>query len=98
MQNYEPEGFAGRVPGKKVIHRTPLVSLGPDEEWSMDGHDKLAKAGFGIYGIRDKFSGRFLHYRVVPSNRYAAVVGILFLECVVKYGSASFFPSTKYLD
>ncbi|KAJ3816541.1 hypothetical protein F5880DRAFT_1706300, partial [Lentinula raphanica] len=53
MQDYAPEGFQQRAPGTKVIHRTPLVSNGPNDEWSMDGHDKLAKAGFEIYGIRD---------------------------------------------
>ncbi|KAF9006806.1 hypothetical protein BDZ89DRAFT_1079590 [Hymenopellis radicata] len=85
MQDYAPEAFQSRAPGQKVIHRTPLVSLGPNEEWSMDGHDKLAKAGFGVYGIRDKYSGFFLHYQVVPSNCYAAVVAILLLECIMKY-------------
>jgi hypothetical protein len=37
----------------------------------MDGHDQLNRAGFGTYGIRDKWGGKFLHYRVLPSNRYA---------------------------
>ena len=90
MQDHQPEGFAQRAPGRKIIHRTPLHSLGPDEEWSMDGHDKLAKAGFGIYGIRDKFSGKYLYYRVLPSNRYAAVIGMVFLECILLLGRTLF--------
>lgn len=89
MQDHAPEGFQSRAPGRKVIHRTVLVSVGPNDEWSMDGHDKMAKAGFEIYGIRDKFSGKYLWYRVVPSNRYAAVVGVILLECIKKYGSES---------
>ena len=52
----------------------------------MDGHDKLNSAGFGIYGIRDKFSGNHLHYKVLPSNRYASVVGVVFLQCAKKRG------------
>ena len=99
MVENEAEGFARRAPGQKVIKRTPLLSVGPDEEWSMDGHDKLAKAGFGVYGIRDKYSGRFLHYRILCSNRYALVVGITFLECIKKYGRTSSQSSllAKYL-
>ncbi|KAJ7110708.1 hypothetical protein C8R43DRAFT_899479 [Mycena crocata] len=86
MRDFHPEAFAARHPcaKKKKIDRQPLMSVGPDEEWSMDGHDKLSNAGFGIYGIRDVYTGRFLHYRVLPSNRYAAVVGVVFLECAVK--------------
>lgn len=90
MQDYAREGFQQRAPGRKVIHRTALVSPGPNDEWSMDGHDKLAKLGFEIYGIRDKFSGKFLWYRVVPSNRYAAVVGVILLECIQKYKSKAY--------
>ncbi|KAJ7792503.1 hypothetical protein B0H14DRAFT_2930834 [Mycena olivaceomarginata] len=71
---------------RKKIIRTPLTSIGPHEEWSMDGHDKLNRAGFGTHGIRDKWGGKFLHYRVLPSNRYAVVVGVVYLECVKKHG------------
>lgn len=89
MRDFAPEGFETRKPGHKKIRRTPLTSLGSDDEWSLDGFDKMVKAGFGIYGIRCKWSGRYLHYVVVPSNRYAAVVGVLFLQCVKKYGGWS---------
>ncbi|KAJ3897209.1 hypothetical protein F5879DRAFT_814138, partial [Lentinula edodes] len=68
------------------IYRTQLHSNGPDDDWSMDGHDKLAKVGFEIYGIRDKFSGKFLYYVVLPSNRYAAVIGVVLLKCIKKHG------------
>ncbi|KAJ7443041.1 hypothetical protein B0H11DRAFT_2251105 [Mycena galericulata] len=98
MRDFHPEGFASRHPHakKKKIHRQPLTSIGPDEEWSMDGHDKLNAAGFGIYGIRDKYSGNYLHYRVVPSNRYAAVVGVIFLECAKKLGGIPVQVSTDH--
>ncbi|KAJ7156369.1 hypothetical protein C8R46DRAFT_1226589 [Mycena filopes] len=87
MHDFEAEGFEKRQPhAKKALERTPLTSVGPDEEWSVDGHDKLDVAGFGIYGIRDKWGKRYHHYRVVPSNWYAAVVGVLYLECVKKRG------------
>ncbi|KZS95046.1 hypothetical protein SISNIDRAFT_452364 [Sistotremastrum niveocremeum HHB9708] len=86
MKAHAPEAFQERHPASKELHRTILSSLGPDDEWSLDGHDKLNEAGFGIYGIRDKWSGKWLSARVVPSNRYAAVVGVIFLELVKEVG------------
>lgn len=92
MHDFHEEGFQNRHPlaKKKKIVRQPLTAIGPDEEWSMDGHDKLNRAGFGIYGIRDKYSANFLHYRVLPSNRYAAVIGVVFLECAKIRGGSCF--------
>ncbi|KAK7016113.1 hypothetical protein R3P38DRAFT_3321542 [Favolaschia claudopus] len=80
MHDFQEEGFLKRHPRskKKTIFRTPLTLL--------DGHDKLNVAGFGVYGIRDKWGGTYLHYRVLPSNRYADVVGVVYLECAKKYG------------
>ncbi|KAF8191859.1 hypothetical protein K438DRAFT_1935171 [Mycena galopus ATCC 62051] len=77
MHDFEEDGFDKCNPkkGKKIV-RTPLTSVGPHEEWSIDGHDKLNIAGFGVYGKRDKWGTKFLHYRVLPSNRYAVVVGV----------------------
>jgi hypothetical protein len=87
MHDFEGDGFKKRHPKRrKKIIRTPLTSIGPHEEWSMDGYDKLNRTGFGTYGIRDKWGGKFLHYRVLPSNRYAVVVGVVYLECVKKHG------------
>jgi hypothetical protein len=86
MRAFAADGFAKRKPGRKKITRRVLVALGPDAEWSLDGFDKLNEAGFGIYGIRDKWARFWLLYVVVPSNRYSAVIGVIFLRCVRKYG------------
>lgn len=94
MHEHAPEGFIQRHPhcqSRKLV-RTALTAVGPDEEWSIDGHDKLYEAGFGIYGIRDKWGGLRLYYKVVPSNRYAAVVGVLYLLCVRKRGGTFIYP------
>ncbi|KAF8142577.1 hypothetical protein K438DRAFT_1877718 [Mycena galopus ATCC 62051] len=63
MHDFQEDGFDKRNPkkGKKIV-RTPLTSVGPHEEWSMDGHDKLNVAGFGVYEIRDKWGTKFLYY------------------------------------
>lgn len=91
MRAYAAEGFEKRRAGHKKINRRVLVAVGPNAEWSLDGFDKLNEAGFGIYGIRDKWSRFWLYYVVVPSNRYAAAIGVIFLRCVRKYGGTEFF-------
>ena len=87
MKNIDPEGVEKRKLGQsKNLHRFPIVSLGPDEQWSMDGHDKLSKQGFGIYGIRDVFSGKILALEAFPSNRLANNVHWLYLRTVLQAG------------
>jgi len=71
--------FAKRKPGHKKITCRVLVALGPDAKWSLDGFDKLNVAGFGIYGIWDKWARFWLYDVVVPSNQYSAAIGAIFL-------------------
>jgi len=88
MHAYAPQGFVDRHPlsHRKTLVRTPLTSVGPDEEWSIDGHDKLAHAGFGIYGIVDKWGGGKLQFSVLPSNRKAKACLVVFLRCAKERG------------
>ena len=88
MRTEDPGGFDHRQPGKRHIERTPLVSLGPNHEWSADGHDKLAGIGFPIWGVRDKFSGKWLKLWVIPDNRLKDATVILFLKLVLELGGA----------
>jgi hypothetical protein len=90
MRIHEPEGFAERMPTAKKVLRFPLTSLGPNDQWSADGHDKLSQIGFPIYGIRDKWSGKWLGLWVVPNNRLKEAVAYLFLSLVYEMGGKSF--------
>ena len=89
MKTHAPQGFEKRNPGSRKIIRTKKVPLGIHERWSCDGHDKLYKIGFPVYAFVDDASGKWLDARVVPSNRFGAVIGYLFLCCVEKYGGES---------
>ncbi|PPR07995.1 hypothetical protein CVT24_002686 [Panaeolus cyanescens] len=82
MQKHAPEGFASRAPTAAKHNRTQLVSLGPHHEWSGNGHDKLVKIGFPIWGVRDKWSGKWLGLWVLPNNRLKAAVAYLYLQLV----------------
>lgn len=63
-----------------------MRSKGPHDEWSADGHDKLKKYGLGIWGIRDKFSGKWLGLWVLPDNRAGDAVAYCWLSVVRELG------------
>ena len=96
MHEFCPEGFQRRHPKATKIHRVPLTSLGPNDEWSGDGHDKLCKIGMAIYGIRDKASGMWLGLWVVPNNRLNVVVAYLYLSLVEELGGDTTLPESSY--
>lgn len=89
MRAQDPDGFEHRAPTAKKIHREPLSVLGPNHEWSGDGHDKLAKIGFPIWAVRDVWSGKWLGLWVVPNNRLKCAIGYLYLSLVHDMGGAS---------
>ncbi|KJA25629.1 hypothetical protein HYPSUDRAFT_85343 [Hypholoma sublateritium FD-334 SS-4] len=86
MRVQDPAGFAEREPSAKKVHRGVLISLGPHHEWSADGHDKLSAIGFPIWGVRDKWSGKWLGLWVVPNNRLKLSVAYLYLKLVSELG------------
>ena len=84
MRLQDAEGFSLREPSAKKVHRGVLVSLGPHHEWSADGHDKLTSIGFPVWGVRDKWSGKWLSLSVVPNNRLHLSIAYLYLKLVEK--------------
>ena len=96
MHLLDPEGFLRRHPTSKKKHRLALVVLGPDFEWSCDGHDKLAKLGFPIWGIRDVWSGKWLGIWVVPNNRVKVAIAYLYLSLIKKLGGELIEPQHSF--
>ena len=95
MRQHTPDGFAAREPTAKKIHREALVSIGPHHEWSADGHDKLAAMGFPIWGVRDKWSGKWLGLWVLPNNRLKSAIAMLYLHLIEEYGGK--FQTSHFL-
>lgn len=93
MHDIDHDGFAGRAPTAKKVHRQPVVALGPHHQWSGDGHDKLNKIGFPIWAIREVWSGSWLGLWVVPDNRLKVVVAYLYLRLVHELGGKSVWTS-----
>jgi hypothetical protein len=79
MRLHDPDRFEFCEPSSKKVQCQPLVVVGFHEEWSGDGHDKLIRIGFPVYGIRDKWSGKWLGLWVMPNNRLNTTVAYLYL-------------------
>jgi hypothetical protein len=90
MHVLDPEGFLGREPTAKKIHRVPLIALGPHHQWSGDGHDKLVKIGFPVWGMRDMWTGKWLGLWTVPDNRLKFTIAYLYLSLVAELGGNSY--------
>lgn len=79
----DPAEARRRRSGHKKIIRKALFSAGPNEEWCMDGHEKLRGAmGIDVWGICDKFSRYELGLWAVPNARLSKVPVALFLRLV----------------
>jgi len=91
MHVHDAPAFLAREPGAKRIHRVPKAPIGVHERWSGDGHDKLYKIGFPIWGVVDDATAKWLGAWVVPSNRMGDIIGYLFLCLVETYKGACLF-------
>lgn len=94
MHCQDPGGFELHDPTAKKVAREPLVALGPHHEWSADGHDKLASIGFPIWGVCDKWSGKWLGLWVVLNNRLKTAIAHLYLSTIESIGGMPLQMST----
>jgi len=82
-----PEATAARHPVTKKVHSRGLHSSGPNEEWCLDGHEKILNSmGIAVYGINDKFSRMELLLWAVPNARLSDVPPMAYLSLVKALG------------
>lgn len=95
MRLLDPAGFEARRPTQKPFQRNhqkpkdaqnPLVLLGPNHRWITDGIDKFVSAGFGIWAIRDVWSGKWLGIWVVPVVGPKKAIAYLYLSLIKQLG------------
>jgi len=67
-----------------------LAAVGIHEQWNGDRHDKLRKIGYPAYGVRDKWSGKWLGLWVVPNNQLKDTIAYLYLSLIEEQGSEFF--------
>jgi transposase InsO family protein len=80
-----------RKPGAKKVHTRGLWSAGPNEEWCVDGHEKILLCmGIAVWGIIDKYAREELNLWAVPDARTADVPPALYL-LMVRAKKGNFF-------
>ncbi|KAJ2912735.1 hypothetical protein MD484_g7671, partial [Candolleomyces efflorescens] len=82
-----PGAVARRHPSTRKKHKHGIYSSGPNEEWCLDGHEKiLLSMGIAVYGIVDKFSRMELALYAVPDARNSNVPVSVYLRTVKQQG------------
>ena len=72
---------AGRHPDTKKVHHHGLWSIGPNEEWCIDGHEKIKDLmGIAVWGIIDKCSQVELGLWAMPDARVPEMPPALYLH------------------
>jgi len=88
MKEVDPVGFVRRSPGGGVrVQRVPMWGVGPWNQLSVDGHDKLRAFGIYIYGWRDNFSGYVMHLYMGRSNRNPHIINRETIKMLMNYGT-----------
>ncbi|KAF8983259.1 hypothetical protein BDQ17DRAFT_1402591 [Cyathus striatus] len=83
-RDQNPEATEARHPRTRKVHNSGIWSIGPNEEWCVDGHEKLLNCmGIVIWGVIDKFSRMELSLIAMPNARIQQIPPIIFL-CLVK--------------
>lgn len=82
-----PEAAAARHPVTRKVHHHGLHCSGPNEEWCMDGHEKILQAmGIAVWGINDKYARVEIDLYAVPNARISEVPPVLYLRTLRKRG------------
>ena len=74
---------AGRHPDTRKVHHHGLWSISPNEEWCIDGHEKIKNLiEIAIWGIIDKCSQVELRLWAMPDTRVLEMPPALYLHLV----------------
>ena len=82
IEKLDPANVRHRKPGMKTIARGEYICAGPDDVWSIDGHDKLGPWGINIYGAIDAYSRRLIWVYTGITNRTQVSVATQFCRAV----------------
>ncbi|KAF8179208.1 hypothetical protein BJ912DRAFT_855711 [Pholiota molesta] len=94
-QAENPSAAAARHPCTRKVHHHGLYSSGPNEEWCLDGHEKILRSmGIAVWGAIDKCCRVELGLWAVPNARLADVPPALYLRLVRKIGGMCLVYST----
>ncbi|KAF8998666.1 hypothetical protein BDQ17DRAFT_1247363, partial [Cyathus striatus] len=82
-----PEASEARHPRTRKVHHHGIWSIGPNEEWCVDGHEKLINCMcIAVWGVIDKYSHMELSLYAMPNSRVQQLPPALFLRLVKDKG------------
>ncbi len=82
-----PDAVAARHPVTRKVHHHGIWSIGPNEEWCVDGHEKLLPTmGIAVWGIIDKYARVELGLWAMPNARVQELPPALYLRVVRNQG------------
>lgn len=93
LQVIDPDGVEGR--SRYRLKRRMYSVPGPNYMWHSDGHDKLKRFGFPIYGFIDGFSRKVLSLNVCTSNNDPYIIAYFYLKLIEKH---RFLPTIMRTD
>lgn len=96
-KNHNPDAAAARHPTTRKVHHHGIWSIGPNEEWCVDGHEKLVNLmGISVWGIIDKYSRVELGLWAMPNARIPEIPPALYLRTVKGKGGKSMLIEIQY--
>jgi hypothetical protein len=90
LKAIDPDGLGIRRARK--LKRRIFNSDGPDEVWSLDGHDKLKHWGFFTHGCMDVYSRYLVWLRLGTSNHNPDYVLSYYLDGIKEIAASGSFP------
>jgi hypothetical protein len=94
LRELDPEGVASRTPGLRRPRQENYITAGPDEIWSCDGHDKIARFGFQIYAGIDAYSRKIVWFYCGNANRSSFSILRQYLTAVRAHNACPCFLRT----
>ncbi len=92
-----PDAVAARHPVTRKVHHHGIWSIGPNEEWCVDGHEKLLPTmGIAVWGIIDKYARVELGLWAMPNARVQELPPALYLRVVRNQGGLWFTFQTTH--
>ena len=84
LREVDPAGVERRC--RYRLARREYYAPGPNWIYHVDGHDKLKRYGFAVYGGMDGFSRKIVWLYIATTNNNPEVIAYYYLKSIEKFG------------
>jgi len=92
-----PAATRARHPRTRKIHSHGIHSIGSNENWGVDGHEKILNSmGIAVYGVIDQFSRMELALWAMPSARLSQIPPAVVLRLMKEKGGKHSYYHSLY--